>query len=125
MQSAPPYSPISLSVHSKLGLWCWKFPGRLSVSTHCFARGSRDEGIYDLQTWSGSVLKVGALVGKVVTSRVGVALACLILSSPQILFAKGPTEPAQLWSTDLSNDPDFAKRGRAENSILLRPPTLD
>jgi len=44
---------------------------------------------------------------------------------PQALLAKEPTQPRQLWSIDLSNDPDFAKRAQAENPILLRPPTLD
>src|SRR6185437_12693031 len=90
-----------------------------------FARGTSNEGIHDLRAWSGPVLRISALVGKSCVPKVGVALACLILSSPQILFAKEPTEPAQLWSTDLSNDADFVKRARAENSILLRPPTLD
>jgi hypothetical protein len=34
-------------------------------------------------------------------------------------------ELKQLWSVDLSKDPDFAKRSRAEDPILLRRPTLD
>jgi hypothetical protein len=48
-----------------------------------------------------------------------------MLVVPQSLLAKEPRQPRQLWSIDLSNDPDFAKRAQAEDPILLRPPTLD
>jgi hypothetical protein len=54
-------------------------------------------------------------------SRTLVALFCLLVIPPAVV-AKEPRQPTQVWSIDLSSDPDFAKRAQAEN---LRPPTLD
>lgn len=56
-----------------------------------------------------------------------VSLATLIsfaVLTPDVL-AKEPAAPTQVWSVDLSKDPDFSKREHADNSILLRTPTLD
>ena len=50
--------------------------------------------------------------------------ALLAFVPAQMLHAQKNSSPKQLWSMDLSVDPDFSKRAQADNRLLLRPPSL-
>ena len=52
-------------------------------------------------------------------------LSALLAFVPgQMLHAQKHGSPQQLWSVDLSADPDFSKRALADNRLSLRPPSL-